>query len=90
LSGHGETLLHRDFTYMLQQTALAGCQVSFQTNGMLLSDAKIEEMIRLGVSYITFSLDAASRRQKSLSVVFTNGCWDGSLIRRDLQAISNL
>jgi radical SAM protein with 4Fe4S-binding SPASM domain len=60
LSGHGETLLHRSFMYMLEQAVSAGCQVTFQTNGMLLTPRKIEEIIRLGVTSITFSLDAAS------------------------------
>jgi radical SAM protein with 4Fe4S-binding SPASM domain len=60
LSGHGETLLHRSFMHMLEQAVSAGCEVTFQTNGVLLTPRKIEEIIRLGVTSITFSLDAAS------------------------------
>jgi radical SAM protein with 4Fe4S-binding SPASM domain len=60
LSGHGETLLHRKFTYMLEQAVSAGCVVTFQTNGTLLTSKMIEEIILLGVSSITFSLDGAS------------------------------
>ena len=60
LSGHGETLLHPKFMHILEQTAAAGCEVTFQTNGTLLTPRKIEEIIRLGVSSIAFSVDAAS------------------------------
>lgn len=60
LSGHGETLLHRKFMYMLEQAVSAGCEVTFQTNGTLLTPRIIEEIVLLGVSSITFSLDGAS------------------------------
>jgi len=60
LSGHGETLLHPNFMEMLEKVIRAGCRVTFQTNGTILTPRKVEKIVRPGVETITISIDAAS------------------------------
>jgi MoaA/NifB/PqqE/SkfB family radical SAM enzyme len=63
LSGRGETLLHRRFMDMLDQSLAAGCRVEFQPNGTHLTPTLIDQLVaRAGQSrlfQIKLSLDAA-------------------------------
>lgn len=61
LNGHGETLLHPHFLEMVKTLRGVGCEVTFQTNGMLLKAEIIEKVVALGVETICVSLDAADR-----------------------------
>ena len=79
LSGHGETLLHPDFMEMLEETIGAGCKVTFQTNGTLLSPRIVERIVDLGVEGIVISLDGATpevfdqiRRRARLDKILAN------------------
>lgn len=60
LNGDGETLLHPDFMQMLENLTQAGCPVTYQTNGMLLTPQNVEQSIRGGVENIWISIDAAT------------------------------
>jgi len=60
LSGHGETLHHPNFMEMLEKVIYAGCRVTFQTNGTLLTPQKIEKIMRPGVEGIAISIDDAT------------------------------
>lgn len=59
LNGHGETLLHPRFMDMFRAVRDTGCEVTFQTNAMLLTPAIIEECVQRGVERIITSVDAA-------------------------------
>jgi MoaA/NifB/PqqE/SkfB family radical SAM enzyme len=60
LSGHGETFLHSNFMEMLEEVRRAGCEVTFQTNGTILTARHAERIVRAGVNWIVISIDAAS------------------------------
>lgn len=60
LNGHGETLLNQHFFDMLKTIRDIGCPVIFQTNGTLLNDNNIEQIIDMGVERLLFSIDAVT------------------------------
>lgn len=65
LSGHGETLLHKDFFTMLEAAVGAGCKVVFQTNAALLDPERSARLMRYAgrkrLFWINVSLDAAGK-----------------------------
>ena len=79
LSGHGETFLHPNFMEMLEEVTRAGCKVTFQTNGTILTPRIVDDIVRMGVESIVISIDGASpevfekiRRRASLNKIVDN------------------
>lgn len=56
LQGWGEPLLHPDFFAMVRLAKQQGCGVGTTTNGMLIDDQKIHEILASGLDMISFSL----------------------------------
>lgn len=56
LAGEGEPLLHRHINEMVEDTVLAGVDVAFTTNGVLLDKLDLE-----GVSWVKVSVNAGTR-----------------------------
>ena len=48
LSGHGETLMHKQFKEMFLEVVEAGCPLRFQTNGVLLDREMIDFLLPHG------------------------------------------
>ena len=65
LSGHGEPLICGRFVQMFEAVVAAGCRVSFQSNGMLLSPELTCRLLDAGAAdgfvQVCFSLDAAEQ-----------------------------
>ncbi len=59
LSGGGEPLCNPLLTDMVRVVKAAGCRVGFSTNGSLLSLPLAEDLVRSGLDWISFSVDAA-------------------------------
>lgn len=59
LTGGGEPLCNPQTPAMLTAAKAAGCKVGFSTNGALLNAAMAENLTRLGLDWISFSVDAA-------------------------------
>lgn len=60
LQGLGEPLLAPDLVRMVRYASERGVRVGFNTNATLLSEAKGEELIRAGLSWLCVSLDGAT------------------------------
>lgn len=60
LTGGGEPLLSPLLPEMVRQAKAAGCTVGFSTNGMRLLPALSEQLVSLGLDWISFSVDAAT------------------------------
>jgi MoaA/NifB/PqqE/SkfB family radical SAM enzyme len=58
LQGEGESLLHPRFLDMLAALRARGCEVSFITNGSLLSVAAVDRLLALGPDKISVSLES--------------------------------
>jgi len=56
LQGWGEPFLNPDFFQMLKLAKEAECKVGTSTNGMLLDDKIIKQLIDIGIDVIAFSL----------------------------------
>jgi MoaA/NifB/PqqE/SkfB family radical SAM enzyme len=56
LQGWGEPFLHPDFFRIAALAREAGCRVSTTTNGMLLDEAKLRQLIASGIDIVAFSL----------------------------------
>jgi MoaA/NifB/PqqE/SkfB family radical SAM enzyme len=79
LTGGGEPLCNQQISDMVKTVKVAGCRVGFSTNGSLLTKSLAEELTRLGLDWISFSVDAANantyeaiRRGASFEKVITN------------------
>lgn len=59
-TGGGEPLKNPILPGMVRAAKEAGCQVGFSTNGKLLTQSASEELISLGLDWISFSVDAAT------------------------------
>lgn len=59
LQGEGEPLLHPQFLDMVELARARGIQVSFITNGSLLSDAVIDRILELAPEKIAVSMESA-------------------------------
>lgn len=62
LQGWGEPLLHRDFFTMVGLAKKAGCRVGTTTNGTLLDEGMIREMVDSGIDIVGFSLAGTGGR----------------------------
>ena len=60
LHGWGEPLLHPDLVWMIEICKQQGCMVTFHTNGLLLTDEKIHDLIDVGLDHMTISIDGAT------------------------------
>jgi MoaA/NifB/PqqE/SkfB family radical SAM enzyme len=60
LSGFGETLLHRDFFWMLNRVKRAGPRVSIFTNGILMNEEVALRLVEEKLDVITVSIDGAT------------------------------
>jgi MoaA/NifB/PqqE/SkfB family radical SAM enzyme len=58
-AGFGEPLTHPDLLEMVRLARAAGLGVELITNGLLLTDEKIRELLRLGVAQVAVSVDGA-------------------------------
>ena len=61
LTGIGEPFCNPDFIQMIKSAKDKGVRVEFSTNGTLLDKNNIEELVKLGVDKICFSMDAATK-----------------------------
>ncbi len=67
LHNWGEPLLHPKIFEMIDYAAQAGvCHVVMNTNGTLLDDAKIERLVRSGLSILRFSIDGLEGTYKNI------------------------
>lgn len=60
LSGWGEPLLHEKIVDMVRLAKEAACIVGFTTNGMLVTERKSQELVKLKLDMIGFSMDGAT------------------------------
>ena len=83
LNGHGETLLCKHFFDMYEAVVESGCNVGFQTNGILLTPELSRRLLghdrRDALSYIRMFIDAAEkklfekiRRRASFDIFLSN------------------
>jgi MoaA/NifB/PqqE/SkfB family radical SAM enzyme len=59
-TGGGEPLKNPLLLEMIQYAKNAGCVVGFSTNGVMLTPHISEELVSLGLDWISFSIDAAT------------------------------
>ncbi len=62
LTGGGEPLQNRAIPEMVRLAKQAGCEVGFSTNGMQLSPNLAETLVKDGLDWISFSVDAADAK----------------------------
>lgn len=60
LQGWGEPLLHPDFTAMVRMVKAAGGMAGTTTNGILLNNGRVRDLIDAGLDILTFSLAGTS------------------------------
>ncbi len=82
LQGWGEPLLNPDFFRMASIAKQAGCMVGLTTNGMLLDNEKIVNLVELGIDIIAFSLAGIDGRNDAVR--------KGTSIEAVFEAIKNL
>jgi MoaA/NifB/PqqE/SkfB family radical SAM enzyme len=71
----GEPMLNRNFPHMVKTLrALGGKFIKTVTNGMLLNDEKIEQIIESGIDSVEFSLDGRSPEENNY--IRTGGKFD--------------
>lgn len=68
LQGWGEPFMNPNFFEMVRNAKSAGCQVGVTTNGMLVNDGKLAEIVSSGVDIVTFSLAGCSKLNDSLRI----------------------
>ena len=62
LTGGGEPLCNPLLPEMVRVVKSAGCKVGFSTNGVGLSQTVAEKLVKLGLDWISFSVDAAEAK----------------------------
>lgn len=62
LQGWGEPLLNRDFFKMIAVAKQVGCTVGTSTNGMLLDEPSVRDLVKTGLDIIAFSLAGIDER----------------------------
>lgn len=62
-TGGGEPLTNPDLLYMIEQAKLASCEVGFSTNAVRLTPVVSKNLIDLGLDWISFSVDAATKEK---------------------------
>jgi len=78
-TGIGESLVHPNFIRFAKQILAYGCQLSFNTNGLLLTPAVSRQLVECRASEIIFSIDSLNEeryrylhRGSSLQTVLDN------------------
>ncbi len=61
LTGIGEPFCNPDFMKIVRYGKKHGVKIEFSTNGLLLTEAHMDELIELDVDKISFSVDASTR-----------------------------
>jgi MoaA/NifB/PqqE/SkfB family radical SAM enzyme len=82
LQGWGEPFLHPDFFKFAAVARSAGCRVSTSTNGMLLDEAKLWQLIASGIDTVAFSLAGVETTH--------DRCRPGTRFDKVLEAVRNL
>jgi MoaA/NifB/PqqE/SkfB family radical SAM enzyme len=82
LQGWGEPFLHPDFFSLAALARQAGCQVGTTTNGMLLDDEKLQQLVGSGMDFIAFSLAGVGENHDRAR--------PGTSFRKILDCIQNL
>ncbi len=59
LQGLGEPLLAPDLVTMVELASARGIEMGFNTNGMLLTERRAEQLVRAGLGWLHVSLDGA-------------------------------
>ena len=62
LSGGGEPTMHPLLLRMIELAKESGCTAGFSTNATLLTPKLSEELIRIGLDWIAFSIDGATEQ----------------------------
>lgn len=73
LQGLGEPLLAPDLVPMVELAARRGIDMGFNTNGMLLTPRRSEELIRAGLGWLHVSMDGA--RPETYEAIRGRGDW---------------
>lgn len=60
-TGGGEPTLNKNLVEWMKIAGLHGCETGFLTNGLLLSRALSEELIRVGFDWLAVSIDGADK-----------------------------
>jgi MoaA/NifB/PqqE/SkfB family radical SAM enzyme len=82
LQGWGEPFLHPDFFSLAALARQAGCRVGTTTNGMLLDDEKLRQVVGSGMDFIAFSLAGVGENHDRAR--------PGTSFRKILECIQNL
>jgi MoaA/NifB/PqqE/SkfB family radical SAM enzyme len=82
LQGWGEPFLHPDFFSLAALARQAGCRVGTTTNGMLLDDEKLRQVVESGLDFIAFSLAGVGENHDRAR--------PGTSFRKILDCIQNL
>ncbi|MEJ2744379.1 MAG: radical SAM protein [bacterium] len=61
LTGHGESLLHKDFFEMLRICKAAGCKTRIITNATVMDDEMAKRLVTYGLDELIVSMDAAEK-----------------------------
>ncbi len=74
----GEPLLFKNIAFIIEESNRQGIHVDVNTNGLLLSSEKLDELIHIGLSEITISLDGSNsqihNKQRGNEVAFHAAC----------------
>lgn len=60
LTGSGEPLMNENLAEMVRCCKASGCRVGFSTNGVLLRPDRMDELLKAGLDWVAFSIDAAT------------------------------
>jgi MoaA/NifB/PqqE/SkfB family radical SAM enzyme len=82
LQGWGEPFLHPDFLALTAMAKEAGCRVSTTTNGMLLDEARLRQVVNSGLDVIAFSMTGLEESHDRAR--------PGTSFRKVLEAIQSL
>jgi len=61
LTGIGEPFCNPDFVNMVRFAKSRGASVIFSTNGILMKEAQMDDLIDIGVDTVSFSVDASTK-----------------------------
>ena len=82
LQGWGEPFLHPNFFSLAALARQAGCRVGTTTNGMVLDEAKLRQVVGSGIDFIAFSLAGLGENHDRAR--------PGTSFRKILECIQNL
>ncbi len=61
-TGGGEPLLQPRLTEWIAEAKAAGCETGFLSNGLLLQEGRLKEILKAGVDWICISMDGADKQ----------------------------